>query len=162
MTTTPTPEPAATLPERFAALIAPRTPKHQRDNDDFMAYMYRMLRAMEARAIADPAMLAHWAKFVDRVHEIPNVAIAVNAARYAIDERSGASRNECAQAMGISGPAASKRRARGIIAMGTRIDQAGAARFSEAKRERELIDKANQIAEVELEEYRGRHLRIVA
>lgn len=156
---TPTvPRPTQALSERFAALIAPkRTAKHVIDDSDYLAMMWRMVRALEARTINNPELLTQCVALVERLAEVVNVAIYVNATRYGIDPRAGASMKECARAMGISAPSASERKARGERVVNARIEAAGATRFSEARREREAIEAAEAFAVVELAEYRARH-----
>jgi hypothetical protein len=94
---------------------------------------------------------------LDRLAEVVNVAIAVNMDRYQLSEYLGASRNECARALGIAGPSASERAARGREVIARRLEAAGAVKFSEAAREREVIEAAGEHAVVSLAEYRARH-----
>jgi hypothetical protein len=158
-----TPPTAQTLSDRFAAMIAPRRRTDRvTENDEFMAMMYRFARAMESRVIDDPAMLLQVKKYAERVAEIPNVAIAFNAERYQLDAHAGMSVRECGDVLGISQPAASQRRKTGDAIIARRLADAGAHRFSEARREREMIDEANQEAAgiTSLAEYKARHLRV--
>jgi len=131
-------------------------PRPAMDNAEFGEALMRMIRAWEARVIDDPAMLAQNVMIAQRMNEITNVAIAVNAERYARDPRLGASMKECARILGISAPSASERRARGVAVMNDRIDRAGAVRFAEAKREREALATAREHATVYLSEYAAR------
>jgi hypothetical protein len=85
------------------------------------------------------------------------VAIASNAERYAVDPASGASMLECARILGIGKATVSERRANGMKIMADRVGRAGAVRFSEAQRERELLTEARQEAVAYLDGYRARH-----
>lgn len=131
-------------------------PRARIDDDEFAAGMLRMLRAWEARVIENPEMLTLHLEIQRRCAEIINVAIAVNADRYAVDPRRGASMAECARILGISKPSASERRARGVATMGERVDRAGAVRFAEAQRERQALAAARVVAVDQLAEYRAR------
>ncbi len=145
------------LPDRFLALLrGNREPKHKIDNAEYGEMMMRMIRAWEARVIEDPAMLAQNMALAQRFSEITNVAIAVNADRYARDPRSAASMAECARILGMTVPGASQRRAKGVAIMGERIDRAGAARFAEAQRERQALTAAHEHAVAHLDDYRAR------
>lgn len=159
------------LPDRFLAVLRPArdtaghrqdcgcytcSPRPRIDDDEFAAGLLRMLRAWEARVIENPEMLPVHMQLQARCTEIVNVAIAVNAARYAVDPRRGASMAECARILGITKPAASERRARGVAVMGERVDRAGAARFAEAQRERAAIAAGRDAAIEQLSDYRAR------
>jgi hypothetical protein len=147
------------LSQRFLDAVSPsrrRPPKHQIDDADFGEFLMRMIRVWERRVIANPEMLAQTMALVQRLGEVTNVSIAANAERYAIDPRSGASMLECARILGLGKAAASERRARGVAIMGARIDQAGAVRFAEARREREALAAAQAHAVDELAAYRAR------
>lgn len=149
------------LSSRFLATIRQgrpsRTDRPAVENGDFVAMLWRMIRALEARAIEDPELLTQVVALAQRLAEVTNVVIAANADRYAIDPRRGASMAECARVLGISKQSASERRARGVAIMGDRIDRAGAASFAEAQRERAAITAAAQHAVTNLAEYRSRH-----
>jgi hypothetical protein len=154
------------LPERFLDVLRPpKTGKARQreqdrtpiDNAEYGAFLMRAIRAWEARVIDDPEMLAQNVLMEQRFKEITNVVIAANAERYAVDPRRGASMAECARILGMSTPAASKRRALGVAIMADRIDRAGAVRFSEARREREALERAHEHAVAELSDYRARH-----
>lgn len=131
-------------------------PRPPIDNSEFGEMLMRMIRAWEARVVDDPAMLAQNVMIAQRMNEITNVAIAANAERYARDPRAGASMAECARILGISKPAASERRARGVAVMSDRIDKAGALRFAEALRERQALTEARDHAVVYLSDYAAR------
>lgn len=132
-------------------------PRPAMDDADFAEFVLRTVRAWEARVIENPAMLPTHQVIEKRVAEITNVAIACNAERYAIDPRTGVSMLECQRILGISSKATiSGRRARGVAIMGERIDRAGAARFAEAQRERQLVSDAQDDAADELQAYRER------
>lgn len=132
------------------------SPRPTMDDQEYAEFAMRVIRGLEARAIGNPEMLPAARVLADRAAEIVNVAIAVNAERYAIDPRSGISMIECSRILGIDKGAASRRRARGVAVMGDRIDRAGAARFAEAKRERQLLVEARAEAVDELAAYRAR------
>jgi hypothetical protein len=163
------------LPDAFMAVLRPvreaaghqadcacRTckPRARIDDEEFARGLMRMLRAWEARVIENPEMLPVHLELQARCVEIVNVAIAVNAERYAIDPAAGASMAECARILGISKPSASERKARGIAIMGDRVDRAGAAKFAEAKRERERIAAAHEAAVDELAAWRARRANV--
>lgn len=131
-------------------------PRPRMDDEEFAAALLRMLRAWEVRVIENPEMLPLHLQLQQRCTEIVNVAIAVNAERFAVDPRRGASMAECARILGISKPSASERRARGVATMGDRVDRAGAARFAEAQRERAAIAAARVAAVENLSDYRSR------
>jgi len=148
--------PDQTLSDRFLAVIRPREPKHKIDGSEYVEMMWRMVRALEARTIEDPELLTQAVALAQRLSEVANVAIAANAERFAIDARRGASMAECARILGISKQSASERRAAGNRIMEARIEAAGAVKFSEAKREREAIERAAEHAVVSLTDWRQR------
>lgn len=126
------------------------------EDREFFTMLLRMLRAAEFRAIERPENLNQLLGIVGRAKEIIDVAIAVNAARYAVDKRSGASVGECGRALGISQQAASQRRIVGDKIMARRVEGAGVAKFSEAAREREIVDSAVARGAVCLATFRAR------
>lgn len=149
------------IADAFIATIRPARPGREDrpvvENAEFIAMLWRMIRALEARAIEDPAVLAQVNKLSERLAEVSNVVIAANAERYSIDPRRGASMAECARILKITKQSASERRARGVAIMEQRIDRAGAIRFAEAQRERAAIAAANEHAVASLDDYRARH-----
>jgi hypothetical protein len=154
------------LSERFRALIAPKrrtdkdgNPVERRvtENADFVAMLFRQIRALEARAIEDPEVLTQVLALAQRLAEIPNVTIAVCAERYQLDPYSAPSMAEIGRLLGITKQSASERRARGRETMDARLAAAGAVKFSEARRERSAIEAAEQHAVTSLAEYRARH-----
>lgn len=151
------------ITDQFIATVRPARPGPDRparpvvENEEFVAMLWRMVRALEARAIEDPTLLTQVVALAQRLSEITNVTIAANAERFAIDARRGASMAECARVLGISKQSASERRARGVAVMSQRIDAAGAVRFAEAKRERAAITAAAEHAVSSLADYRARH-----
>lgn len=165
------------LPDRFLAVLRPAKtatckqragcacrdckPRPAMDDADFAAALMRMLRAWGVRVTEDPENLATHKVIANYTREISDVAIAINAERYNIDPRLGVSMLGCARIMGVSRSTASEARARGVAHMAARIDRAGAARFSEAKRERQMIEEARtEPATVsEMDAYRARHAR---
>ena len=142
----------------FEAVIRPQrpAPKNVTEDQDYVLLMWRMTRALEARTINNPELLAQVVQLGYRYAEIVNVAIAVNADRYAIDPRKGASMAECGRLLGISKQSASERRARGQDVIDARVEAAGAVKFSEAKREREAVEDAAEYAVTHLAEWRER------
>lgn len=146
------------LADRFFAATkgAGYKPKHRIDDEEYVAYCYRIVRALEARAIENPFILPHVVELQARLAEVANVVIAANADRYKVDPRRGASMMECARLLGISKQSASERRKNGAAALLARIAAAGVARFSEAKRERERMDAATESAVVALDDFRAR------
>lgn len=147
------------LSERFLAVLRPnkRQPKHVIDDEEYGRFLMRAIRGWEARVIGNPEMLAQNELMVQRFREITNVAISANAERYAVDPRSAASMLECARILGIGKASVSERRARGTAIMAERVERAGAAKFSEAQREKEALSEARDHAVISLAEYRARH-----
>lgn len=143
--------------DEFGALIRPqRRTERVTEHADYLAMMWRMARALEARAIDDPELLPQVVAYAQRMSEIVNVAIAVNSERYAIDPRRGASMAECGRALGISKQSASERRGRGQEVIDARVEAAGAVRFAEAARERDAIRAAADYAVTNLADWRAR------
>lgn len=160
MSTPATPDPAQTLTGRFLAATAsarrrPLRPKVE--NDEFLAGVWRMVRALERRTIDDPTLLPQAVALAQRLAEVTNVAIYANAERYEIDPMLGASMAECARILGVSKQAASQRKQLGKGIMLGRIAAAGAIPFAEAKREKEAIRAAATHAVTVLSEYRAKH-----
>lgn len=146
------------LPDRFLdALSSGRVAKHKIDDTEYVQMMFRMLRGLEVRGIENPELLTQTIAIAQRANEITNVIIAANAERYHVDPLRGASMMECARVLGISKQSASDRRKLGKAIMLARIAAAGAVRFSEARRERETIQAAQDHAVINLTEWRGRH-----
>ncbi len=146
------------LSDRFLDVLrGGRTPKHTIDDAEFGEMLMRMIRAWERRVIENPEMLAQNELMVQRFREITNVVISVNADRYAVDPRRGASMAECAAILGISKPSASERRARGRAIVAERVAAAGVAQFAEARHEREALAAAHDHAVTHLADYRARH-----
>lgn len=142
--------------------------KHVTEDHRFIAMMYRQLRALEIRAIEDAQILPQVLGLVQRANEIVNVAIAANAERYGLDPHLGASRNECAKALGITPQAASQRKQVGERIMRERIESAGAVRLADKRvadgkkspeviREKAAIQAAHEHAVTHLDAYRARH-----
>jgi hypothetical protein len=147
--------------EAFLTMIGPRRRNPDKppiDDEEYVEMVWRMVRALEARAIGNPSLLPQVVALVQRLSEVTQVTIAANAARHAIDPRRGASIAECAALMGVSRQAAQQRRAIGDRIMTDRIEAAGAVPFAEAKRERKAIHAAAEYAVVQLSEYRARHV----
>jgi hypothetical protein len=151
-----TPEAPQTLTARFIHAVRRRPAKHTIDGQDYVAMLWRMVRALEVRAIDDPELLPQAVALAQRLDELVNVALAANAERYAVDPRLGASAAECGRILGASKQAASQRRARGKAIMAARIAAAGAIPFAEAKRERAAITAAAEHAVTNLADWRAR------
>ena len=150
------PNQAQTLSDRFMHAVRRRQPKHVIDGADYVEMLWRMIRALELRAIEDPELLPQAVALAQRLDEVVNVALAANAERYAVDPRLGASAAECGRILGASKQAASQRRARGKAIMAARIAAAGAIEFAEAKRERAAIAAAAEHAVTNLADFRTR------
>jgi hypothetical protein len=149
---------APTQADLFLNLIrpTPRNPQRTVEDDDYVRMMLRMVRALEARAINNPAIIADVVALAQRLAEVTNVAIACNAQRFAVDPRSGASAAECGRVLGIAKQSVSERRKLGEKTMAERIEAAGAVKFSEAKREAEIVRRAAEHAVVSLADWRER------
>ncbi len=145
--------------EQFAQVLNPtrREPKHRVDDEDYVAFVLRALRGLEARSLGNATLLPQMILVAQRAAEAVNTAIAVNAERFALDPAAGASMGECARAVGITKQSASQRRQIGERIMAERIREAGGVSFSEAKRERAAIKKAAEHAAEAMPEYIGRH-----
>jgi hypothetical protein len=148
--------PATPLVERFIRAVRRREPRHTIDGADYVAMLWRMVRALEARTIDDPELLPQAVALAQRLDELVNVAIAATAERYSVDPRRGVSAAECGRILGASKQAMSQRRARGRALMAARIAAAGAIPFAEARREREAITAAAEHAVANLADYRAR------
>lgn len=156
----------ATVSEALLLLIKPKARKapeggrHRErrtvEGPEFAAMVLRQLRALEARAIEDPTLLPHALVIAERAREIPNVVIGANAERFHVDERTGISINESAAILKVSRQACQQRAAAGRAIMAERVAAAGAASFSEAKRESDKIKTAAESAEVHLVDFRAR------
>jgi hypothetical protein len=148
--------PVVPLVDRFLASVRRRPAKHTIDGAEYLEMLWRMIRALEARAIDDPELLPQVVALAQRLDEVCNVAFAANAARYAVDPRSGASAAECGRILGVSKQAASKRVERGRTIMLARTAAAGAIPFAERRREVEAIAAAAELAVVSMADYRAR------
>jgi len=84
--------------------------KRVTENADYIAFLQRGIRGLEARAIDDPSILAEVIMLAQRLAEIPNVVIATSAARYSNDPYSSPSANEISAVLGMSPQAVSQRR----------------------------------------------------
>lgn len=159
-------QPAAqTAAERFLQMITAGRRDRSRpvvEDDAYLAMMWRQARALEARACNNPEMFPQILALVQRLREVVDVAISVNADRYAIDPRMGASAGECATVLGMAKQSASERRVRGRAVIERRLAAAGAVPFAEAKREAAARREAAEHAVTNLAEYRGRHHRRTA
>lgn len=146
------------LADRFLAATArPYKPRHaQIDDAEYLEMLWRMVRALERRAIDNPENLTQVIELANRLGEVVNVVIAANAERYEIDPKLGASMAECARILGITKQSASRRRARGVAVLDERITDAGGTRFAEAARERAAIAAATEHAVIELAAWRAR------
>jgi hypothetical protein len=157
-----------TLAEQLAAAKpAPRAPRKTTrvtENSDYVAMMQRMIRGLEERAIADPAMLAQVLELQHRFDEIVNVVIATSADTFKVNPYAAPSMAECAKVLGIAVPTASARRKVGMRIIADRLAAKGVASLSMAAREREARIQAEKRAAEAMPEYTARraHLRVVA
>lgn len=147
---------AAAFDAVMALQSAPRKAKHVIDDEVFVEMCFRMIRALERRAIDNPAILPLVEQLSARLSEITNVALAHNALRFRIDPMNGASLGEGAAMLGISKPSASVRASRGLAAMVARVEAAGDTRFAERYRERLAILAARSTSVVVLADFRQR------
>lgn len=164
-----------TLADRFVSVLRPaqrpgrcneradcncRTcaPRAAMDDEQYAEFVLRVLAGWERRVIDNPEMLTVNRRVEAAAGEIANVAIAINADRYAIDPRSGVSMLECMRILGITSKATiSGRRARGVAAMKDRIDRAGAADFQSFARDRRSdVQAARAEGTIYLADYRAR------
>lgn len=88
---------------------ARKRPKRVTEHADFVAMIQRMVRALEARAIDDPTILAEVIMLAQRLAEIPNVVIALSSAQHKIDARSAPSAGEIARLLGMTKQSAGER-----------------------------------------------------
>lgn len=85
--------------------------KRVTENAQYVAFVQRAIRGLEARAIEDPSILAEVIMLAQRLAEIPNVVIATSAARYATEGPYAApSAGEIATMLGMKKQSASERR----------------------------------------------------
>lgn len=83
------------------------------ENDEFVAMVQRMHRAMERRAVDDPTVLMQMIMLAEALSASVNVVIATSAAKYAMDRYAAPSAGEIALMLGMSKQAVSDRRKRG-------------------------------------------------
>lgn len=88
----------------------PMADKRITENDQFVAMLQRMIRALENRAIDDPAILAQVLMLAQRLAEIPNVVIATSAVRFANNPLAAPSMAEIGRLLGMTKQSASDRR----------------------------------------------------
>jgi len=151
------PEAPQTLTDRFLAAVRRREPKHVVEGADYVAMLWRMVRALEVRAIDDPELLPQVVALGQRLAEIVDVTIAANAERYAVDPRLGVSAAECGRILGYkSKQVASQHRQKGKAIIAARIAAAGAIPFAERRRELEALEAAADHAVTNLAEWRAR------
>jgi hypothetical protein len=137
----------------------------------YVEMLWRMIRALEFRAIENPEMLTQIYALGERLAEMINVVIATNAERFARNPHTGASMAECGRVLGITKQSASERKARGLKIIAERIREAGvvphrdaeaekaavkAAKAAELARERTAIANADEHAVVNLATWRER------
>lgn len=140
----------------------PAKPQRVTENDDFVAMMQRMIRALEVRAVNDPALLAQVMVLVQQLSEVTDVVIAKSAAAYQRDARLSPSMSECAAILGFSKQAASVRRAKGEAIIAKRLAAHGVASLAAAKVERKARQRAAEHAAAAAPVYtRTRTLRAV-
>jgi hypothetical protein len=83
------------------------------ENDEFVAMLQRMHRALERRAVEDPSILAEMILLAETLSQSVNVVIASSAAKYAMDRYAAPSAGEIAVLLGMSKQGVSDRRKRG-------------------------------------------------
>lgn len=124
----------------------PSKPRRVTEHDDYVAMLQRMIRGLERRAIDDPAILAQVILLAQQLAEIPNVVIAVSAARYSNDPMSAPSAGEIAKLLRMTKQSASERRKVGDRVLFER--QMGVETMPQ--RERAARTRAAKYAETEL------------
>jgi hypothetical protein len=132
------------------------------ENDKYMAMMQRMVRALERRAIDDPAMLAQVLVLAQQLNEITNVVIATSADAYRADPFKAPSMMEIARMLGMTKQSASDRRKIGDRIIGERLAMLGVTGMTQARRERNARQAAAKHAAETMPTYTGRHLRAVS
>lgn len=125
-----------------------KTPEAKKfyENDDFVAMLQRMHRALERRAIDDPSFLAAMILLAEQLSVSVNVVIASSAARFAMDPHAAPSAGEIAGMLGMKKQSVSERRKRGDRELFER--QMGDDTM--ARRERLARDRARKHAETTL------------
>lgn len=147
----------ARMVDRFVRLITPkRRSKHTTENAEFFAMLQRMIRAAEARVCDDPSALPMVRELVERLGEVIPVAIATSSARYDVNPYAAASAGECGRALNITKQSASERARKGREIIAKRLAAGNGIQFSEARREREARDRAEQVAAVAFVDFRER------
>jgi hypothetical protein len=153
--------------ERFVSTFPRKVAKHVTEDDEFVAGLQRWIRALEARAIDNPETLVHVKVLQDRLAEVTDVVIAVNAERHAMNPMMGISMAECGRILGWkSKQVASYHRAKGVAVIAERLKAAGAVPLnrkgtgpiysSEARRERDAREAATAQATDDLAAWRAR------
>jgi hypothetical protein len=121
-------------------------PRNVTENDKFVAMMQRMIRALERRAIDDPAMLPLIVMLEKRLTEVANVVVATSAAKYGRNPLSSPSMLECAKLLQIGKSSISQRRAIGDRILAERLEAQGVTSFAAAARERKAREDARKLA----------------
>jgi hypothetical protein len=83
------------------------------EDREFVAMLGRMIRRMEQRLINDPSCLPEVIELGQALMDAPNVAIAMNAARYSSDPFSAPSANELARLLDVARQTVQDRRKKG-------------------------------------------------
>lgn len=137
--------------------------KHTTETADFVAMLQRQFRALERRAIDDPAVLPQIIMLAQQLAEMVNVVVATSADAYRADPYAAPSAGELARLLGISKQSASERRQRGEQTIAERLSVLGVESFALARREREARERAARHAAETMPTYTaGRHLRAVS
>lgn len=154
------------LSDRFVHAVRKREPKNNVEHLDYVAMLWRMIRALEVRSIDDPTLLPQVVALGQRLAEIVDVTIAASADRYAVDPRLAPSMAECGRILGHKNKqTTSYHRAKGKAIMLARIAAAGVVHInpktdrkisSEAVRETQAIDAAAEHAVTNLADWLAR------
>ena len=139
----------------------PSTPQ---EDDQFIAMLQRNIRALEARAIADPSILAQVLMLAQRLAEIPNVVIAVSSDTYKVDQYAAPSMREIAAVLGMKPQSAWDRLNKGEATIETRLEELGLGSLTAAKKEKKSREYAAKHAAETMPEWQERRnaMRIVA
>jgi type IV secretory pathway TrbL component len=126
------------------------------ENDDYIAFVQRVVRGLEKRAIEDPAILAHVLMVAQQLSEIANVVVATSAARYKLDPYASPSMGECAAVLGITKQSASDRRKIGDKILAERLVASQQENYSRARAEFAARQRAAAYAAQKMPEWARR------
>lgn len=140
------------------------SPSPVRDTDEIVASVQRQIRALEERAMDDPAVLAQIIMLAQRLAEIPNVVIAVSSDSYKADQMAAPSMQEIARLLGMKPQSAHDRLKIGERIIEDRLSAAGVQTMTAAKRERTAREAAAKHAAETMPEWATRRaaMRVVA